>query len=102
MVIIIVSKNKKINFRFCKKLKINFLSYKKQWIYQDIIMATIKKVLIVDKKHHVIGIDGDLHTIDKLVSDQTLDYDMPTLCGNNIDKPNILLNSTTKIQEKIQ
>ena len=63
-------------------------------------MTTIKKVLTVDKKYRVVGIDGDLHTIDKLVSDQTLDYDMPTLCGNNIDKPNILLNSKTKFKKK--
>jgi len=63
-------------------------------------MTIIKKVLAVDKKYRVAGVDGDLHTIDKLISDKSLDYDLPTLCKNNTDDPNILLKSRTEFKKK--
>jgi hypothetical protein len=63
-------------------------------------MASIKKILAVDKKYRVVGVTGDLYTMDKLVSDLTLDYDTPTLCGKNTDKPNVLINSKTEFIKK--
>jgi len=64
-------------------------------------MASVRKVLAVDKKYRTVGVTEDLHTIDKLVSDLTLDYDMPTLCDkDSAGKPNILLNSKTDFKKK--
>lgn len=64
-------------------------------------MTTINQVLTIDKKYRIVGVTDDLHTIDQLVSDLTLDYDMPTLCGKNNDKPNVLLNSKLEFIKKI-
>ncbi|XWV26369.1 hypothetical protein QJ857_gp0704 [Tupanvirus soda lake] len=64
-------------------------------------MTLIEKILAIDNEHRVVGVDGDLYTIDKLVSDLTLDYDTPTLCGNNYDKPNIFpINSKAAFKNK--
>ncbi len=62
-------------------------------------MSKIQKVLTIDKKYRQVGVTGDLHTIDKLISDQTLDYDTPTLCNSKIDEANLLLNSMTKFKK---
>ncbi|BCS82655.1 ankyrin repeat protein [Cotonvirus japonicus] len=61
-------------------------------------MASVQNILQLDNSHRNVGVTGDLYTIDHLVSDLTLDYDVPTLCGKNIDKPNILLNSREKFK----
>ena len=61
-------------------------------------MANIKKILATDKKFRKVGIIGDLYTIDTLISDQTLDYDFPTLCDDN-NSSNILINSITKFKK---
>ena len=63
-------------------------------------MATVKKVLARDKKFRYMGVTEDLHTIDSLTSDQTLDYDMPTLCHANFANQNLLLNSKEMFKRK--
>jgi len=63
-------------------------------------MSNIKKVLAVDKKYRKVGVEGDLYTINELVSDLTLDYDMPTLCNNNHDEPNIFINSIKEFKKE--
>ncbi|AAV51140.1 hypothetical protein [Acanthamoeba castellanii mimivirus] len=62
-------------------------------------MTTTNNVLLVDDQHRNIGVTDDLHTIESLKSELTLDYDLPTLCGKNLDSPNILLNSIEKFKE---
>nr|WBF70804.1 ankyrin repeat protein [Megavirus caiporensis] len=63
-------------------------------------MTTITQVLKTDKKHRIKGVTGDLHTMDSLVSDLSLDYDLPTLCGKNIERPNILMTNKDKFNEE--
>ncbi|AGC01925.1 ankyrin repeat protein [Acanthamoeba polyphaga moumouvirus] len=63
-------------------------------------MSNITKILKIDQKHRTKGITGDLHTIDTVVSDLTLDYDLPTLCNKRTDKPNILMNNIEKFTEE--
>lgn len=64
-----------------------------------IAMTTVKKVLSIDKKFRKVGVTGDLHKIDTMISDQNLDYDMPTLCGSSTDNPNILINSIDEFKK---
>ncbi|AVL94774.1 hypothetical protein ma388 [Moumouvirus australiensis] len=63
-------------------------------------MSNINKILKIDQKHRTKGITGDLHTLDTIVSDLTLDYDLPTLCNKRIDKPTILMNNMEKFSEE--
>ncbi|AFX92516.1 hypothetical protein CE11_00489 [Megavirus courdo11] len=63
-------------------------------------MTTISQVLKTDKKHRTKGVTGDLHTMDSLVSDLSLDYDLPTLCGKNIERPNILMTNKDKFNDE--
>ncbi|QGR53919.1 hypothetical protein [Moumouvirus maliensis] len=63
-------------------------------------MSNINKILRIDQKHRTKGITGDLHTLDTIVSDLTLDYDLPTLCNKRIDKPTILMNNMEKFSEE--
>lgn len=56
-------------------------------------MSKIFQILETDCNSRFVGITGDLHTIETLVSDQSLDYDLPTLCKcRSNDNPNLLVN----------
>ena len=48
-------------------------------------MSSITQILETDRASRYAGIESDLFTIDKLVSDKTLDYDLPTLVSNDFD-----------------
>lgn len=74
---------------------------KKQPAKKSISKQTVfDKILETDKKFRYEGVTEDIHTLDTLVSDKSLDYDVPTLCDDDIDRPNILLNSIEKFKTK--
>ena len=64
-------------------------------------MSVIENVLAVDSKYRTVGVTGDIHTIDTLISDLSLDYDTPTMCNKySIEHPTILLSSRKKFKKK--
>jgi len=42
-------------------------------------------IINIDKNHRSVGISDDLHTINELISDKSLDYDYPTLVNKGFD-----------------
>ena len=64
-------------------------------------MSKIFQILETDSNSRSVGITGDLHTIDTLISDQASDYDLPTLCQYaSIDNPNLLINNVKDFKKK--
>lgn len=64
-------------------------------------MSKIFQILETDSNSRYVGITEDLHTIETLISDQSLDYDLPTLCNSNKNDDPILLINNTKDFKKI-
>ena len=61
-------------------------------------MSSIVKVLQIDHKYKHPGVDGDLHTLNKIESGKSLDYDTPTLVSPNFDYNNTV-NLVSDIKE---